>query len=186
MTRLGVAIVTTGRCPQLLGEIIEAWARRGVRCEVVVNVDVGRFAHDANEAMDRVEAPFCMQSADDVLPVGEWPDVWNQPLDSIKAVRCLDVEGRRAFEWARWRGDEPYERGILVGYQRVDEPADAETYISGHCQVWGPEARSRLRHRGVHAAIDIRVCRDAWEDGIRLLPPDPSPLLIHLERRFPK
>jgi hypothetical protein len=182
MKNLGVAIVTNGRCPELLGEIVDAWDRRNVEVSIRLNEDRGLFADDVRKAMSNLSTPYVLVGADDILPVGEWPGHWRQAPKTIQGVRLLDVEGRRYFDWALWEDG----RG-LRGLQAYDSPENPMTYITGNAQVWSREARELVPwpDGGPRSCDDIRACRQAQALGVSLLAPAMWPVLIHLERRYP-
>lgn len=181
---LGVAIVTNGRCPELLDELVRAWERLGLAVHMRVNTRPDDFNADLNLVVATFpEDHAVLTTDDDVLPVSDtWGPMRAWQADAITAVRAKDVEGRRTFDWATW------DARFGPAHKGYDVAAGPLTYISNYCQVWGPEARRMLtRPPGRNASTDINICRLALATGVKLLPPDPEgPMVIHLERRWPK
>jgi hypothetical protein len=188
---LVVVIVTNRRNPDLLQHLVWDWEGMGAHVVVRENRDPARFADDLRAVLELQPRAYTLIGADDVLPVatlgspGTWDvaEAWPGAPGTIQAIRLIDVEGRRFFDWARWK-----DGGGLLGLQDYSEPETPETYITGNAQVWSPEALAAVRwpDGGPGSCDDVRACRLAQAAGIRLLPPAPNgPTAIHLERRYP-
>lgn len=207
MRPVGVAIASNARCPELLRHLVVTWVRLGAHVAVagrvqgalswsdpqakrvtVIDMDdapktQGDQIAAAFEALDP-HCDFILRTDDDVLPIGPHAlaGAWLEGLElspgSIRAVRLLDLRGRRWFDWARRTGE-----GAFV--QPYDQHGP-RTYITGACQLWSREAREAVsyRNRPYRTGADAQICEDAEAAGIRLLPPDPDgPTLLHLDRK---
>jgi hypothetical protein len=199
---IGVAIATNGRCGPLLRHLVAQWRAIGAR----VAVAGGRSAMEACQelrgeppflhllelpdgpafqgdlvaaAFDALDADWTLRVDDDVLPVGPgWIESLPLTPGSLRAVRMIDLLGRRWFDWA-CRTDE----GAFLQDYSEHRP---RTFITGSCQLWSREARAAASYRGrpYRTGADAQICEDAEAAGILLLPPEIyGPTLVHLDRR---
>jgi len=206
---LGVAIVSNGRCMELLRHIVRTWLDMRVSVslvgpELVVRdphldilrvtagaelvlseADVAPHRHgDAYAlAIERCLDPYCLVQADDCLPIGvRWARAVELEPRTLSAIRLLDPLGRRWFDWAVH--DETGERpgSYLLPYG-VHRPG---AYITGAAQIWSPEARDAVsyRGRGFRQLADVRVCWEAQAAGIELRSPrETTAAVIHMDRK---
>lgn len=194
--KFGVVLISNLRNKPLLVHIASLWLDLGA--EVVVSgpgvsglalrnddlkcIDseprIENFGDCLQEAIDAVARPFCLTSADDILPVGPgWRGALPLVPGAIQSIRLLSVTGQRWTDWAYWDGKDVFN-------QPYHEKRSG-TYITGGSQLLSPEARQAATYKGrqFHRACDIRFCLDAERAGIRLLPPvQDGPLLVHLDR----
>lgn len=192
---LSVAMVTAGRCPELLRFLVERWTSLGAEVSLSGATDVlpgsrsrlvctpfstSPWHHGAcfQAAIDAATRPYVLVSADDILPVDD--DAWRHRLptvpNAIQSIRLVSVLGQRWGDWA-------YYNGSFVANQAYDERRPG-TYITGGSQLVGPEVRKAIKYRGVYRqGADLNYCYAAEAAGFELRPPvKDGPLLIHLDR----
>lgn len=193
---IDVVIITNRRCPALLEHIIWQWhitlaaLSAGGQVHQAYCPPAAVFGDALADAMNLAPADrFVIIGHDDVLPIrGSADRTWRPEPSTLTAMRMLDVEGRRWFDWAYYEHDPTNNKWGSYLQDPEANPPHPHTYITGGAQVWSPEARKVASYRGkpFGSGDDMQVCWEAALAGIKLVPPAPSaPLVIHLERRYP-
>lgn len=209
-SRLAVVMITNGRQPAMLAEVVRRWLGLGVEVVVagnarvrdtlaigarprqarltVLQVDTGPGAHGDGVAMAFRAAgrPFVLKTDDDVLPVGRDAEIsasWPEELElEDGTIRGVELRDMRNRRVYDWAVRDA-DGSFNVPYSR---PAGPTSYITGGCQLWSPAARAAVSYEGrpFRTGGDVAVCWDAMRAGIVLKAPSRTgPLLVHLDTR---